>query len=102
MQPVREPVTPKVLVRVVVPVKAVVVLTVQSRILPFAGSAKTVTDWVICAALATVLVVPSGLVMRKLEPELATVHLATCGAAPNGPSPTPAPISSLPTLMAQR
>jgi hypothetical protein len=27
-------------------------------------------------------VVPSGFVIRKFAPELATVHLATCGAAP--------------------
>ncbi len=82
MQPVRFPVIPSVAVSVVVPRKAVPVFTVHEMITLFAGRANTVTLCVSAAALATVFVVPSGLVMRKFAPEFATVHLPTCSVPP--------------------
>ena len=76
-QAVRVPVIPRVAVRVVVPTNAVPVLSVQDRTVALAGRANTVTLCVVAAALATVDVVPSGLVMSRFVDEFATVHLAT-------------------------
>lgn len=76
------PVIPSVPVSVVVPENAVPVFITHPTTTVLAGNANKVTLWVTAAALATVLVVPSGLVMRKFALELATVHLPTCKTGP--------------------